>query len=106
MTFFEIAPEKGGSCWHCGKALTQLDYGRSDTCQTCGKDTRTCKGCHFYEESSARQCHENQADLVINKEKANFCDYFQPTHSHQTGSSFKTQATLQAAAENLFQKKK
>jgi len=93
-----------GNCWYCGEKLTYLDFGRGDTCKKCGRDTRVCKACLFYDRNSNNECRETQADRVVDKERSNFCDYFKP----QTG--LKAQGTsardvARAAAEALFKKK-
>lgn len=93
----------GGNCWHCGAALTHLDYGRGDTCRGCGRDTKTCKGCEHYDRSSHNECRENQADRVVEKERSNFCDYFRPKSG--SGSGAGSRDALKAAAEALFKKK-
>jgi predicted RNA-binding Zn-ribbon protein involved in translation (DUF1610 family) len=92
----------GGTCWNCGKELSANDYGRGDSCPNCGRDTRTCKGCEFYDASYNNQCKENQADRVVEKERANFCDYFKP--ASRKGAGAKAAADLKAAAEALFKK--
>jgi hypothetical protein len=94
----------GGNCWHCGNSLTALDYGRQDSCAKCGRDTRVCKGCFHYDPTAHNECRESQADRVVEKEKANFCDYFRP---RETGgsSSVPTRDALKAAADALFKKR-
>ncbi len=93
-----------GQCWHCGNVLSSLDYGRGDTCSQCGRDTRVCQGCVFYDRSSNNECKEPQADRVVEKERSNFCDYFKPK-SGGAQSSAASRDTLKAAAEALFKKK-
>lgn len=92
-----------GNCWHCGTDLGPLDYGRADTCTRCGKDTRVCKNCFFHDPAAHNQCHETQADRVVEKERSNFCDYFKPKKGGGTGGNQKD--ALKAAAEALFKKK-
>ena len=95
--------QKGGTCWSCGAPLTQLDYGRQDTCRKCGRDTKTCKGCEFYDRSYNNECRESQAERVVEKERSNFCDFFQPkTGKGELGG---TRDAAKAAAEALFKKK-
>lgn len=96
------AAESKGSCWSCGNALGELDYGRQDSCKSCGRDTRVCFNCLHHDRSSNNQCRENQADLVSDKERANFCDYFKPKSG--TGGSAPSRDALKAAAEALFKK--
>lgn len=92
--------DKGGTCWNCGNALTALDYGRQDTCRKCGRDTKVCKNCEFYDRAYNNECRESQADRVVDKEKANFCDYFNP-RSGGSGSG-QSRDALKAAADALF----
>lgn len=99
-----MSSNAGGNCWSCGAELGALDYGRGDSCRKCGRDTRTCKGCGFYDVSAHNQCHETQAERVVDKERSNFCDYFKPrsgTGSNPSGS----RDAAKAAAEALFRKK-
>src|SRR5256885_3090320 len=97
---------KGGNCWNCGKELSLLDYGRGDTCPQCGRDTKVCKGCFFYDPSAHNQCREPQADRVVEKERSNFCDYFKPaSRSGAPGGAPSPKDAARAAAEALFKKK-
>lgn len=95
--------ESGGNCWSCGKDLTALDYGRADRCGSCGRDTKVCKGCVHFDTHSNNQCRENQAEIVTDKERSNFCDYFKP--SKGAGSGGPARDALKAAADSLFKKK-
>ncbi len=92
-----------GNCWKCGKDLTVLDYGRQDVCAGCGKDTRVCKNCVHFDPTAHNQCRESQAERVVEKERSNFCDYFQPKKG--TGVGGATKDALRAAADALFKKK-
>ena len=98
-----MSEEKGGNCWSCGAELTHLDYGRGASCPRCGRDTKTCKGCEFHDRSQNNECRENQAERVVDKERANFCDYFRPKAGPGAGTTAKDAA--RAAAEALFRKK-
>lgn len=92
-----------GTCWNCSSALTPLDYGRQDTCRQCGRDTKVCKNCEFYDRTAHNECHETQADRVVEKERANFCDYFKP--SSRSGAQATSRDAMKAAADALFKKK-
>lgn len=96
-------PIEAGNCWNCGNPLTALDYGRQDSCEKCGRDTRTCKGCIHYDRSYNNECRENQADRVVEKERANFCDYFKPAKN--TNSAAQARDAMKSAADSLFKKK-
>ena len=94
---------QGGTCWNCGTELTPLDYGRADTCEKCGKATKVCKNCGFYDPAYNNECREPQADRVVEKDKSNFCDYFKPKSGPGGGGA--TRDALKAAADALFKKK-
>ncbi|MFQ5427709.1 MAG: hypothetical protein ACE5EZ_01895 [Thermodesulfobacteriota bacterium] len=54
---------------------------RNETCPSCGRDLKACVNCRFFSPLSNRQCLEPLAELVADKEKANFCEYFYFTDS-------------------------
>jgi len=62
-----------------------------------------CKNCGFYEPKAHNECHEPQAERVLEKERSNFCEYFKPRTGG--GSGAPTRDALKAAAEALFKKK-
>lgn len=93
-----------GTCWSCGQGLNHLEYGRGDTCTRCGRDTRVCKGCIFYDRTCNNECREPQADRVVEKERSNFCDYFKPS-SAKTLNTTDPKEAARLAAEALFKKK-
>ena len=99
-----VSSQGGGQCWSCGSSLSYLDYGRGDTCSKCGRDTRVCKGCVFWDIHSNNQCRESQADRVVEKERSNFCDYFKPS-SKNSPTEQSSRESMKAAAEALFKKK-
>ena len=64
-------------CWKCGKkTVINGTVSRSDECPNCGADIRCCRNCKFYAPGAHFDCHETSEELVVDKEKANFCDYF------------------------------
>jgi len=76
---------------------------RHDTCPGCGRDLRCCKQCKFYDPRAYNECREVLAERVVDKERANFCDYFIVRGS----SKKKVNRTEEAkrALEELFRKK-
>ncbi len=64
-------------CYKCGKKLDFYSpVSRSETCPSCGADIRCCKNCNHYSPSSHFGCKEHIDELVVEKERANFCDWF------------------------------
>ena len=65
------------SCYACGAALDdKLEVHRSTECPSCRKDLRVCRNCTFYSPGSHWDCAETVPECVLDKERANFCDYF------------------------------
>ena len=91
-------------CWHCGQTLDALDFGRADSCKKCGKDTKVCKNCIYFDPMANNQCRESSADRVVDKERSNFCDWFKPSNGGG-GSQAPSRDSLKAAADALFKKK-
>lgn len=89
-----------GNCWHCGAKLGKHDYGRETNCSGCGKPTRVCRNCRWYDPGRASQCQEPVAEEVLDKTRANYCEYFEPTA--RTGGARGAPDALRRAAEDLF----
>ena len=66
-------------CWKCKKDISIEKPVRSDECPLCHADLHVCKACEFYEGGAHNDCRESSADMVTDKERANFCDYFRPS---------------------------
>jgi hypothetical protein len=91
-----------GKCWQCGEGLQNIDYGRETNCRSCDKPTRVCRNCRWYAPSRPNQCEEPMADRVMEKEKANFCGYFEPTADPLGSEASESKDSLRQAAEDLF----
>ncbi len=50
---------------------------RSDQCESCVADLRSCRGCRHFDPTRRFQCRESVVAPVQPKDKANFCDFFQ-----------------------------
>jgi len=55
--------------------------------------------CHFYDTSSYNECKEPMANRVLDKEKANFCDFFKLAGASDRGPD---KDKLLDAANSLF----
>lgn len=94
--------QKNLVCFQCGQSIPVVGVvGRREDCSKCGADLHVCKNCEFYDSKSYNECKEPQADRVVEKERANFCDYFSPSSGGQTQDKA---VALRAAAEALFKK--
>lgn len=90
-------------CFKCRTANPVMGtVGRRDECFKCHSDLHACKNCLHYDPKVYNECKETSADVVLEKERANFCDYFTPG----TGLNLAEQKDqLLSAAEALFKKK-
>ncbi|WP_413287484.1 hypothetical protein [Bdellovibrio sp. HCB337] len=90
-------------CFNCNKEIQVGGIvGRRDECPNCRADVHVCKNCEFYDPKAYNECREPQADMVKEKDRANFCDYFSPRRGSSGGVD--KAAALRAAAEALFKK--
>ena len=75
--------------------------GRRDECSFCKSDLHVCKNCQMYDPKSYNECKEPSADVVKEKERANFCDFFK---AQESGDKVDMKAKQLSAAEALFKK--
>jgi len=73
----ETLPTAERICHRCRKNLTLTDHvGRREMCAFCGADLHVCLNCRFYDPVAYNACREPQAERVLDKDRSNFCDYF------------------------------
>ena len=91
-------------CKKCGKPINQISITRSSTCDFCGADLHSCINCKFYSPGSHYDCHENVDELIKDKDRANFCDYYSPAQIAASGekSINDKAAKAKAAFDALF----
>ena len=96
---------KSINCCHCGQPVEFKDrIGFRAACPRCDCSVHVCLNCEFYDPTFSNQCREPQAERVIDKERANFCEYFVPrTASESRPSSPANEARTKLEA--LFKKK-
>ncbi len=63
-------------CWNCKNSVDEIEIIRTSQCVFCKKDLHSCKNCIYYAPGCHYDCHESVEELVVDKEKANFCDSF------------------------------
>lgn len=92
-------------CHACKKPLDLgREIGRRDECPHCSADLHACLNCRFYDRSAPKQCREPQADLVREKDKANFCDYFVFADSTAGATAGDATGAARKALDDLFKK--
>lgn len=95
------------NCHSCGHALPLMPgdmIGRRDTCTACGADLHACVHCRHFDPSRSNQCVEPQAEWVSDKEKSNFCEYFEARTAVNLTSQGRSSRRIDARAafHNLF----
>lgn len=89
-------------CYYCKKNIPVIgDFKvmRTEDCPYCTRALHCCKMCKFYDARVYNECKESNADRVVDKEKANFCDYFSLRNGKGDDASLDA---LKASADSLF----
>jgi len=91
-------------CWKCGASLAAepLPLARVAECPSCNADLHVCRLCEFYDPAVAKFCREPVAEEVHNKERANFCGYFQPRPQAFTAHDPQPEQGARNALDALF----
>lgn len=95
-------------CYHCKKHVPIEEKTRltsRDDCPHCRISLHCCLNCRFYDINRPNQCAEPQAERVTNKDRANYCNYFEP--APETGNSARESAQEKSRKQfdDLFNKK-
>jgi hypothetical protein len=93
--------DNGLVCWKCGASVgaEPLPLSRLAECRACRAQLHVCRMCAFYDTRVAKACREPVAEQVNDKERANFCGYFQPrkdAHVPAAGAARNARAELDA----------
>jgi hypothetical protein len=92
-------------CHSCRRELALgREVGRKDECPHCRADLRCCLNCRFYDRSAPKQCREPIADLVREKDKANYCDHFNYSETGTAGLPLPDTEITRKALDELFKK--
>jgi len=95
--------EKKVVCFSCQHELSfEGSVGRQDVCPECQAYVHCCRNCRFYDPSVYNECSEPMAERVVDKEQANYCDYFEPSSS-KTAAAGK-EGSAKQGLEDLFKK--
>ncbi|WP_405232339.1 hypothetical protein [Lentisalinibacter salinarum] len=91
-------------CWRCGAPLAKLTLplSRLDECPACSIPLHVCRMCVHYDPAVARQCREDDAEEVREKERPNFCDYFRPSATAFESGAIDAERRAQRELDSLF----
>jgi hypothetical protein len=95
------------NCWHCARSIEVTErVGFRDYCPGCERALHCCRNCNFYDPSFNNQCRETMAERVVDKGRANFCEYFAPMVQVKAGASKPIpEESARQKLEALFKKK-
>ncbi|HSV55556.1 MAG TPA: hypothetical protein VLH39_00420 [Magnetospirillaceae bacterium] len=64
-------------CYACVSILPVRErIGFREACPDCGRPLHVCRNCRFFKPGAHWDCAETVGELVADKEKINFCDWF------------------------------
>lgn len=91
------------ACYYCGARLDTAAPGRLDQCSGCGRYVHVCRMCAFYDPNeTSKQCAEDDAEEVRDKQGANFCDYFRLATEAFDAAQIRADAAARNQLEQLF----
>ena len=93
------------NCFSCGKDFnfdSGYKIGRKEECPHCGADAHVCLNCSYYDKAAYNECKEPSAERVLDKDRSNFCDYFQLRANAQEASHTNSRAQAIDDLEKLF----
>ncbi len=92
-------------CHKCHSEWTSVDPPtRKDLCYLCHSPIHACLNCKFYDTARSKQCVLDEAELVTEKDKANFCEYFKFRSSDLSHVTAMTSDMTKQKWSSLFRK--
>jgi len=91
-------------CWRCGTALKpdQLPITRLEQCRHCHADLHVCRLCRFWNPRYTSKCSHDHAEPPLERERANFCQYFRPAPGVFRNAGTPPEAAARSDLEALF----
>ncbi len=91
-------------CWNCGASLDDIPrpISRHATCSHCFNELHCCRLCKHYDPKRTMQCFEDRADPPLQKENANFCDFFAPQPMAYESKSTTRSDSARSKLDELF----
>lgn len=93
------------NCYSCQKEIqTSHKISFREDCPFCRVDLHVCRLCMFYDPKAYNECKESNAERVVDKEKANYCEYFQLTEEASSNSQLSEAELAKQKLAELFKK--
>jgi hypothetical protein len=94
------------NCWRCATAIDTTErVGFRDECPSCENPLHVCHNCRHYDPSYNNQCREPMAERVVDKDRANFCEYFAPATAARRAGAAASPSEARAKLDSMFRKK-
>jgi len=92
------------NCYRCGESLAALSLpiSRQDECPGCGNYLHVCKMCKHFDAHVPRQCREDGAEDVKDKDRLNFCDWYSPSDAAFDAQRKEAEDQARSALDALF----
>lgn len=95
------------SCWSCATPLPYPNFAtvpREAECPKCMRDLHACRNCRHYDPGVNNRCREPNAEWVTDRERANFCDFFQLAETVRGAGGPDRSAEARKKLDDLFRK--
>lgn len=91
-------------CWKCGERLqrSRAPIRRLDECQVCQAPLHVCRMCRHYDSRLINACRHDHADKVVEKEHANFCQFFRPRANANMSAVDRESNTSRMELDDIF----
>jgi hypothetical protein len=91
-------------CWRCGAAVKsdQLPITRLEQCLHCHADLHACRLCRSWNPRYTSKCSHDHAEPPLDRERANFCQYFRPAPGAFRNAAAPASETARTDLEALF----
>lgn len=90
-------------CRACGTALdVPPPIPRDAECPNCGHDVRACTNCRHYDPRRHNSCQEPAADMVEDRHRRNFCEYFELSEARWVARSADRADAARRQLDQLF----
>ncbi len=94
------------NCFKCGRETEVRErVGFRDTCPGCDRPLHACLNCEFYDPTCHNECREIMTERVVDKDRANFCEYFAPARRARAMRPSASKIGAQSQLDALFRKK-
>jgi hypothetical protein len=94
------------ACHACGAAFdTTGRVGFRDVCERCDVDLHVCLNCRHHDPQRSNECRESQAEQVLDRDRANRCEWFQPGSGAEAGGPDGGAEAAREKLDALFRKK-